>query len=830
MRPLPIHILVLAALCVPDIRVAVAGAERVGAENARPSASDDAWWHQMFSMSFDGHGNFVVPHLDTLNTTAASMGAMGFHGVWDADLNRDMPWMRGHLEALAKHPGVRRVLYIEGCGASKVLYRASADGRILFTSGILGWLNDPARRDYVARQIKPGGSTGWFGDWQFMHPHGLKTSQGNPLPTARDLGLPPFVHPLDGSEITAEEDFWRTRSARPLIGDRPDGAEEYVTFSDADARALGLESVTTRREDGQWIVKSEANMLYDAQFARYQAAKARRAMEVFAPDMIHYDDWDLRSPTAMNARADIHVAAFRKLVSRRFSEEDCRNFGFERGRVADFDVLRYLMNPPWRGEYKGEGDGPLWRCATDPRWLSDKVWRAFQIACIEDRLASMREVYRSFKRSAREVLGRDVPMVANIIPTLGALFLQRDCVDMSNLEWPMFKTYGVFPKPLGYYPEARLGIGPRMASKIGVTGHAIVDPYVEPQYSGWSGGGFTNRHYETLHKVIYFDLVANRGIPAFALTWDGGYSPGSIHSAGQLHSFMNEVAPVISRRDYIADIGLAASAWSPIAAQPPFGGWQGEVTKRYLSEFLGWSQYLGTSREFWQWDVLPLDGVTLDQIARFRLVILPSVLVVSDDHLAVLERYLQRGGKLLVTGESGAFQGPENFLMPHPNNALEGLAKKYPEGVRRITLKPGLDHHMTHGNDVELCELIRGTGLTQPVLTATGAPEHVGIYLNESRTAPGEVTLDLVNYNYDLSHDTMAPVPSADFRVQVCAKHVASMGGMVAESIRYDECQPHNVARQALGKEAVTLDAGTLTIHVPAFEHYQIIRIAGARE
>ncbi|MBN2449768.1 MAG: hypothetical protein JXR77_05225, partial [Lentisphaeria bacterium] len=101
----------------------------------------------------------------------------------------------------------------------------------------------------------------------------------------------------------------------------------------------------------------------------------------------------------------------------------------------------------------------------------------------------------------------------------------------------------------------------------------MVDPYVEEQYSGWDGAGFTKRRCETLHKVIAFDLLANRGIPAFGLTWDGGFSPGSIHSAGQLHTFVNHIAPVVSRREYRADIGLACSSWSCIAAATPFGGW-----------------------------------------------------------------------------------------------------------------------------------------------------------------------------------------------------------------------------------------------------------------
>ena len=79
-----------------------------------------------------------------------------------------------------------------------------------------------------------------------------------------------------------------------------------------------MSEVTVQNDDGQWLMKMGESMLYDAQFAPYQAAKARRAMQVFQPDMIHFDDWDLRSPTMMNAKADIHVAAFQHLIRERF--------------------------------------------------------------------------------------------------------------------------------------------------------------------------------------------------------------------------------------------------------------------------------------------------------------------------------------------------------------------------------------------------------------------------------------------------------------------------------------------------------------------------------
>jgi hypothetical protein len=383
------------ALCLLPLDGSVCGADVPSL--AKANTEGELWWHQMFSMSFDGHGNFVSPHLDKLHTTAASLGAVGYHGPWQADLARDMSWMRGHEQSFANHPTTKRVVYIEGSSAQKVLARVSPDGAVLFTSSQLAELGDPKRRRYIESLIKPGGRTVWFSDWEFMQSPLLKTPLGKPLPTAKEIGPPAFTNPLDGGAVTNEADFWRTRSASALIGkggENREGIEKYAAIPDGMAEAMGLKGITSQRADGQWLVQSATSMLYDAQYARYQAAKGRRAMDVLKADVVHYDDWDLRSPTAMNAKADIHVAAFREFVKRRFSDEDCHEFGFEKPNIAAFDVLDYLLNPPWRSEYQGEGDQPLWRTAADSQWLANKVWRAFQIAAVEEKLASMKEVYR----------------------------------------------------------------------------------------------------------------------------------------------------------------------------------------------------------------------------------------------------------------------------------------------------------------------------------------------------------------------------------------------------------------------------------------------------
>lgn len=789
-------------------------------------AKNSPWWHQMFSLSFDGHGMFVAPHLETLNTIAASPAAVGFHGPWQADLIRDARSMQTRFEAFGKRPATKRIIYIDGVSSNKILARVSPDGRVIFTSEVMKGFSDPERRKYVEELIKPSDRTIWLSDWEFMQSPAIKTSLGKPIPTALEIGIKPFIHPLTGAVITDEVEFWQTRTAKPLIGEDKESIKEYAEIPENIATALGLKNITTQREDGQWLILSSNHMIYDAAFAKFQAAKASRVIESLAPDMIHYDDWDLRSPSAMNGKADIYVAAFREFVKNRLSKEECHALGFEKENVANFDVLNYLRNPPWREEYKGEGTSPQWRCASDTRWLSNKVWRVFQIACIEDRLASMKEVYRLNKATAK-TLGRDVPMVANIIPTLSATFLQRDCVDMSNLEWPVFKTYGAYPNSLGYYPQARLGIGPRMASKIGTTGHAMVDPYVEKKYSGWDGNGFTHRNGETLHKVIYFDLIANRGIPAFALSWDGAYSPGSVHSAGQLHSFINEISPIVSGRKYIADIGLVASSWSQIAATTPWGEANHAISKRYLAEFLGWSQYLASARDFPQWDVLPFDDAKFADLARFKLIILPSVLVITSDHLDLLERFLKEGGKLLITGETGTFTGPPSLLMPRSEDIFTPLALRFPGQITRTNSKPGLDYHLDSNNASALQALLKTTSTHQPVITVTKAPEHIGIYASESRITPGEFTIDLVNYHHDLESDQLTPVISNEFQVQIQTPTLTSAPQI--EAIRYDEAAPNNITRHPLAAEAINFENGRLALRIPPFTHYQLLRIYHAK-
>lgn len=253
------------------------------------------------------------------------------------------------------------------------------------------------------------------------------------------------------------------------------------------------------------------------------------------------------------------------------------------------------------------------------------------------------------------------------------------------------------------------------------------------------------------------------------------------------------------------------------------------MTKAHASEFLGWAQYLASARDFPQWDVLPFDEAALADLVRFKLVILPSVLVITAEHLATLEAYLKQGGKLLITGETGDFSGPEALLMPRAEDLITPLTQRFPGQITAVKTKPGLAHHEDPSLSGQLREVLSRSSDHRPVLTATNAPAHLGLYANQSEAHPGEITIDLVNYHYDLATDQITPVTSSDFTVTLRVPDLRAEDELAAESLRYDETAGSNVQRQPLEAGHVHTRNGGVTLRIPPFTHYQVLRIEKAK-
>jgi hypothetical protein len=190
---------------------------------------------------------------------------------------------------------------------------------------------------------------------------------------------------------------------------------------------------------------------------------------------------------------------------------------------------------------------------------------------------------------------------------------------------------------------------------------------------------------------------------------------------------------------------------------------------------------------------------------------------------------LKQCGKLLLTGETGTFTGPKALLLPRTEDIITLLAKRFPGQVTLIKTKPGLAYHEDANNSAPLHEVLARSSDHRPVLTATHAPEHIGIYANQSPTNSGELTIDLVNYHHDLTSDHLAHVTRTDFTVTLQVPHLKSTDQLTLESIRYDETAPNNTLRQPLGTDHISISEGSITVRIPPFTHYQVLRISAAK-
>lgn len=115
------------------------------------------------------------------------------------------------------------------------------------------------------------------------------------------------------------------------------------------------------------------------------------------------------------------------------------------------------------------------------------------------------------------------------------------------------------------------------------------------------------------------------------------------------------------------------------------------------------------------------------------------------------------------------------------------------------------------------------------MLTANNAPERIGIYANQSPTNSGELTIDLVNYHHDLTTDHLAHVTRTDFTVTLQVPKLKSTDQLTIESIHYDETAPNNTLRQPLGTDHIAISEGSITVRIPPFTHYQVLRISAAK-
>lgn len=743
----------------------------------------EPWWHTYTPLASISQ---QADSLETIQPGAArgGSGTLGWYGFWFLDEQQKS----GGLEARRKRlqqAGVKQVLYYDVGEVGDYAGFFTADGRMKYNGWSLPWWKE--REPLTAR---------WVGLEAFM-----RDVPWAPYPTAKAYGLPAFTMP-DGRPA---DDLYAVLARRGLDGQWQFDYSSNPGITDDLARRSGLAALSGKqsgRADTQGKTGWQTVRLVDVDYANpqlrdYCCREIAHLVARLRPDGIHTDNLgDTNLAHADTCAFGLWSQyTFRDYLRRHVTAAELRRMGI--ADLASFDITAYIRQKPF------ESRGLRWH-SLNPKWTEDPVWLCYLIHKVEAAQAYHRGFYAAAKEAARKE-GLDCAVFGNSIPLpLGGTLLRGAC-DIAHFEWSSVHGWWGM-RPMGLPPAGRVGYVTRLAAAMSDAPFCWPSIYVAKDQSGAG--------HEQLHKVLAFDCLANRGLLDFGHWYLDGYSPGTPQSAGFVNRFVRAHASLLGRRQYLADVAVVHSAWSEIASSTVFN----PVMDKFVDEYCGWCQYLGDTHR--QWTVVLAEDLTAEKLSAYPVVVLPSVMTLTDGQIGALRRYTEAGGRVVATGLTGTRHGPERHLGPRSEPFTL-------PGARIVGDKPGITYWRKDRNASaasRLAELLDWPGL-RPRLE-TDAPSTVGVNLNESTERTARLlTLDLNNCDLALATDTLRPAPA-------CATTVRLPGGWQGRTVQVSYVTPEMDSAAPpvpLAGDAVVVDsrAGTLRLKTPRFETFLLVFIRG---
>ena len=440
----------------------------------------------------------------------------------------------------------------------------------------------------------------------------------------------------------------------------------------------------------------------------------------------------------------------------------------------------------------------------NPQWTEDRIWLCYVINKMETALDYHRSFYAAAKKAALAT-SLECAVTGNTIPfPLGGSLMKGAC-DIAHFEWSTVQGWWNM-RPLGLPPTGRVGYVTRLGAAISDAPFCWPSIYVQKELAGVG--------HENLHKALAFDCLANRGLIDFGHWYLDGYSPGTPECAGFINGFIRANAPRISHRRYQADVAVIHSAWSELASQTIVN----PVADMFVDEYSGWCDFLGNSHR--QWDVVLQQDLTATNLARFPIVVLPSIMTLTDPQVAELRRYVAGGGHLIATGLTGTRYGPDRHLAPRATNVLATISSMH--NVFITTNRPGVVYWRKDRDPAaaqNMTTLLDGCAIPPSVIT--DAPVTVGVNLNLGRDANCPLlTLDLNNCDLVVTNDTLRAAPD-------CITTIRLPLAWHGVNLQASYVQPETKAETPLTSDAFVVDrnTGTARIKTPSFSTYLLVYI-----
>jgi len=749
----------------------------------------EEWWHT-YTPVVSGSNQIK----DFATTAAGAARGVAYHsgwyGYWFLDDQRRMGNAERRWNSVLK-ADMKAVMYYDAGEVGDYVAFFGDDGRLLYNGWSLPWWKG---EPVTAR---------WFGLQAFM-----TNVQWAPWRTAEDYNLPPFTTP-DGKRVGNVYDVLARRDI--------DGNWKFDYFSNAAitdeiAEKTGLAEISDRQKSAPdvsgksgWKTVRLVHVDYsNPQLRDYRCRELEWLIPQIKPHGIHIDnfgDFNILYPrTCAFGVWSLH--RFKLWMKRHFKRSELASMGIE--DIEKFDIREYILNKPF--ETRGKRGVHL----LNRKWTEDKIWMCYLLSKVDSGLDYHRALYRSAKEAAKRA-GIDCMVGGNVIPAFPGRALLKGACDIATFEWKTVGRFGPLGE-MGLPPQARVGYVTRLGEAISDAPFCWAGIYVAKNLSG--------KGHEALHKILAFDCLANRGILDFGHRFLSGYSPGTAESALFINRFIRAVAPPISQRGYLADVGLVYCPWSGIASITVARF----IPEMFFDEYAGWAKFLTKTHR--QWDVLLTTDISYEKLSRFRVVLLPSVMVLTEKQVRELKRYVQSGGFLIATGRTGTRFGRDGYLMPRQRNALQPLLG-HPR-VRVTTDRPGCAYWQDEESQSaakRMNDLIAFRGFNPRL--RTNLPESVGVNLNIHRNGKGVLlTIDLNNYNLDVESDTITPAPAGQVIIRAPK---ALIGTKLRLSYSFPEMADLTAPVQ-MGEDSFRWEPKKrmLTIKTPSFQTYLIIWVEAA--
>lgn len=515
---------------------------------------------------------------------------------------------------------------------------------------------------------------------------------------------------------------------------------------------------------------------------------------------------------------------FNLYLQAKYSEQELVNMGIS--NISTFNIRAYMKQKAGAlGATTAQKNDPNAAIYLNTGWYTDKVWNAYKVFKQKVGAEFLMNHYRVFKEEAAKVGKPDFAVGGNDIPMLNTGWVRDDYMDIICTEISMDNSQTI--NYLG-------GMGFPPLGKYAPIFRAALEHQKGPYSMVWFYGPNKTNTAEGLSKVLLSEAFANS---TFVKSASNTCAAAAAHQ--WLNAFAEREESKFGRRFINADIGLLFSQNNYFAMALPGSMIPDKNYQPHRQDYLGFATALIDAhlpfRALTDWKVNAVN------LSSFKTFIMPSTDYLNDSILGILTKWVEDGGRLVLTGSPGKFYDTDGLFQRRTNPLLQNLVGRDISNAPEIVKNDALVYDKTvytrtvgKGTILWTAEPVgmnyfnakysadavsRRASYLQNLKTmfsvsnlfdGSALPVTVGSYLWKSADE-NSVFVDLVNYNYDVVTDQILNEQNLIVKLKISTeKIVNSVIGISPEA--------NNTLNYSMAN-------GWVTITIPSLQNYLSVKL-----